>query len=324
MLRGGQAAAAARSAASSARRSYATAPVPVELSFEKQAPAAGLGSSQAPLVVLHGLYGSKQNWRSLAKGMASKLGRDLYTLDLRNHGASPHKRECSYEDLAADVKAFIEERERLSDCIVVGHSMGGKVAMALALGGCDPLSKLVVVDIAPGVGKVSPEFQAYLDAMKAIDDAKVMSRKEADAILQKTEPDLGIRQFLLTNMDRADPSSPYRFRLPLHFLRNAIDEIGHFPYAPGEKVFEKPSLFLKGASPLLVAVRRGVSRGLADSRTRSNFAGAKSKYINSRNIPIIKQFFPNSQLETLDAGHWVHAERPKEFVELLHTFCNKD
>lgn len=116
--------------------------------------------------------------------------------------------------------------------------------------------------------------------------------------------DLGIRQFLLTNMDRADPSSPYRFRLPLHFLRNAIDEIGHFPYAPGEKVFEKPSLFLKGASPLLVAVRRGVSRGLADSRTRSNFAGAKSKYINSRNIPIIKQFFPNSQLETLDAGHW--------------------
>ncbi|GAA5929560.1 hypothetical protein JCM3775_002375 [Rhodotorula graminis] len=297
MLRGGRIATTARSAAPASRRTLATAPVPVELSFEKQAPSAGSGSSRAPLVVLHGLYGSKQNWRSLAKGMAAKLERDIYTLDLRNHGASPHRRECSYEDLAADVKAFIEQRERLSDCVVVGHSMGGKVAMALALGGCEPLSKLVVVDIAPGVGKVSPEFQAYLDAMKAIDDAQVMSRKDADAILAKTEPDLGVRQFLLTNMDRANPSSPYKFRLPLHFLRNAIDEIGHFPYAPGERVFEKPSLFLKGA---------------------------KSKYINSRNIPIIKQFFPDSRLETLDAGHWVHAERPKEFVELLQSFCKEE
>ncbi|GAA5999317.1 uncharacterized protein JCM10292_001198 [Rhodotorula paludigena] len=276
-------------------RTYASAPTPVQLAFEKQAPG-NLTSSKAPLVVLHGLYGSKQNWRSLAKGMAAKLGREVYTLDLRNHGHSPHKRECSYEDLAADVNAFIEKEQKLDDCIVVGHSMGGKVAMALALGGCDALSRLVVVDIAPGVGKISPEFRAYLDAMKEIDDAKVMSRKEADTILQKTEPDLGVRQFLLTNLDRASPSDPYQFRLPLHFLSNAIDEIGHFPYAPGEKVFEKPSLFLKGS---------------------------KSKYINSRNIPIIKQFFPDSQLETLDAGHWVHAEKPKEFVELLDRFCKE-
>ncbi|BGP38161.1 hypothetical protein JCM10449v2_002088 [Rhodotorula kratochvilovae] len=277
----------------STRRTLATAPEAVSLAFEKQAPA-GTTASGAPLVVLHGLYGSKQNWRSLAKGMAARLGRDVFTLDLRNHGTSPHKRECSYEDLAADVRAFIQDEQRLDDCIVVGHSMGGKVAMALALGGCEPLSKLVVVDIAPGVGKVSPEFQAYLDAMKEINEAKVMSRKEADAIMQKVEPDLGVRQFLLTNLDRADPSSPYQFRLPLDFLNNAIGEIGHFPYAPGEKVFNKPSLFLKGK---------------------------KSKYINSRNIPLIKQFFPSSQLEVLNAGHWVHAERPKEFVELLDRFC---
>ncbi|BGP46256.1 hypothetical protein JCM10450v2_002096 [Rhodotorula kratochvilovae] len=286
-------AAAAEPELPSARRTLATAPEAVSLAFEKQAPA-GTTASGAPLVVLHGLYGSKQNWRSLAKGMAARLARDVFTLDLRNHGTSPHKRECSYEDLAADVRAFIQDEQRLDDCIVVGHSMGGKVAMALALGGCEPLSKLVVVDIAPGVGKVSPEFQAYLDAMKEINEAKVMSRKEADAIMQKVEPDLGVRQFLLTNLDRADPSSPYQFRLPLDFLSNAIGEIGHFPYTPGEKVFDKPSLFLKGK---------------------------KSKYINSRNIPLIKQFFPSSQLEVLDAGHWVHAERPKEFVELLDRFC---
>ncbi|GAA5822034.1 hypothetical protein JCM3770_002258 [Rhodotorula araucariae] len=285
-----------RLAAPSAQRTLATVPEAVSLAFEKQATAAGSGGSAAPLVVLHGLYGSKQNWRSLAKGMATRLGRDVFTLDLRNHGASPHRRECSYEDLAADVRVFIQDEQRFNDCIVVGHSMGGKVAMALALGGCEPLSKLVVVDIAPGVGKVSPEFQAYLDAMKEIDEAKVMSRKDADVILQKVEPDLGVRQFLLTNLDRASPSSPYKFRLPLSFLRNAIDEIGHFPYAPGEKVFDKPSLFLKGS---------------------------KSKYINSRNIPLIRQFFPSSRLETLDAGHWVHAERPKEFVNLLDEFCKE-
>lgn len=141
----------------------------------------------------------------------------------------------------------------------------------------------VVVDIAPGIGKISPEFRAYLDAMKEIDEAKVSSRKEADSILHKTEPvrpsfpsrppllplyptlflfsplnsvpveqDLGVRQFLLTNLDRASPSSPYKFRLPLEYLNNAIEEIGHFPYAPGEKVYEKPTLFLKGSFPFLL------------------------------------------------------------------------
>ncbi|GAA6059669.1 hypothetical protein JCM10212_000056 [Sporobolomyces blumeae] len=284
-----------RGAAAAQSRLSSTASGPVRLAFESQLPN-GESSSKAPLVVLHGLYGSKQNWRSLAKGMAAKLGREVFTLDLRNHGHSPHVRECAYDDLAGDVKAFIEQEQKLDDCVVVGHSMGGKVAMALALGGCDALSKLVVVDIAPGVGKISPEFQAYLDAMKEIDAAKVHSRKEADSILSKTEPDLGVRQFLLTNLDRAAPSDPYKFRLPLDFLHNAIGEMGAFPYAPGEKIYDRPSLFLKGS---------------------------RSKYINKRNIPVISQFFPNSRIETLEAGHWVHAEKPKEFVELLDGFLRE-
>lgn len=163
---------------------------------------------------------------------------------------------------------------------------------------------LAVVDISPAVGKISPEFQAYINAMHQIQDAKVQSRKEADDLLQETEPvrflarsrfkssprekkvslhhrggaswvqlnttsisdlwenkknpdsrfwcplqqDLSVRQFLLTNLDRASPSDPYHFRIPLPFLQNAIDEIGAFPYTPGERVYEKPSLFLKGAA----------------------------------------------------------------------------
>lgn len=140
-------AAAARARARSQLRHYAVpaaAPEPVQLSSEKHA--APSSSSQAPVIVLHGLFGSKQNWRSLAKGMAQRLDRDIITLvrllcfchgcgecidnprpppvqDLRNHGQSPHRRECSYEDLAADVQAFIEQEEKLSDCVVVGHSM---------------------------------------------------------------------------------------------------------------------------------------------------------------------------------------------------------
>ena len=97
-------------------------------------------------------------------------------------------------------------------------------------------------------------------------------------------------------MDRASGSEPYKFRIPLHFLRKAIDGIGDFPFEAGKVTWDKPSLFIKGA---------------------------KSKYINKRNTPLISQFFPNSRLETLDTGHWVHAERPKEFVDLVAGFCDE-
>ncbi|KAL8290008.1 hypothetical protein RQP46_002947 [Phenoliferia psychrophenolica] len=188
----------------------------------------------------------------------------------------------------------MEERQ-LEDVTVIGHSMGGKVAMALALRPTAALSRLVVVDMAPGVGKISPEFGAYLKGMQEITAAKVFNRKEADAILSKYESDLGVRQFLLTNLSRETPTSPYGFRLPLDFLEAAIGEIGEFPYASGSGTkWEGKALFLKGA---------------------------KSKYINRKNIPLIEEFFPNMKLITLDAGHWVHAERPKEFMDAVAEFC---
>ncbi|KAK4706015.1 hypothetical protein P7C70_g188, partial [Phenoliferia sp. Uapishka_3] len=247
-----------------------------------------------PVVILHGLYGSKQNWRSLAKGMANRLERDVHALDLRNHGESPHSPHATYRDMSGDVAAFLEERS-LEDVTVIGHSMGGKVAMALALRPTPALSRLVVVDMAPGIGKISPEFGAYLKGMQEVTEAKVHSRKEADDILSKYESDLGVRQFLLTNLSRETSTSPYGFRLPLSYLQDALGEIGEFPYEVGAGTkWEGPALFIKGA---------------------------KSKYINRKNIPLIKEFFPNMKLSTLEAGHWVHAERPKEFMDAVAEFC---
>lgn len=123
--------------------------------------------------------------------------------------------------------------------------------------------------------------------------------------LDRLTQDLGVRQFLLTNLDRGSPSDPYRFRLPLHYLANAIGEIGNFPYQPGERVFEQPSLFLKGeSSPPLAAGRLPSACESITNDELACWTGSRSKYINSRNIPLIKQFFPNSQLETLETGHW--------------------
>ncbi|ORY73634.1 Alpha/Beta hydrolase protein [Leucosporidium creatinivorum] len=247
-----------------------------------------------PLVILHGLFGSKQNWRSLARGLAAKTGREVHALDLRNHGTSPHAKDASYSALAGDVATFLEEK-KLENITLLGHSMGGKVAMALALRPHEAIERLIVVDISPAVGKISPEFTQYLDAMKAIDAANVSSRKEADELLAKTEPDFGVRSFLLTNLEKSPSSSYYKFRLPLHYFSDAIEEIGGFPYQLGETKFEGPTLVFKGES--------------------------RSKYINRRNIPSLEGFFPNMQLKTLETGHWVHAEKPKEFADDVVEFC---
>ena len=228
------------------KRRLTTASRPLALASDYYSP-----SKQArggPVVILHGLYGSKQNWRSLAKGMSNRLERDVHALvrplfilglcgqqtltsecqDLRNHGDSPHSPDASYLDLSGDVAAFIEDRQ-LKDVTVVGHSMYARplrvreivksrltrstrrqgwksrhvagsaphsyphqarwfVAFAQAFGnGAEPF-QFQVVDMAPGVGKISPEFGAYLKGMQEITEAKVFNRKEADAILTKYEP----------------------------------------------------------------------------------------------------------------------------------------
>ncbi|KAJ3559155.1 hypothetical protein NP233_g11337 [Leucocoprinus birnbaumii] len=273
----------------------------IALDFQKYS-APGIDDNEGPVVILHGLFGSKRNWNSLARGFNSSLNRPIYTLDLRNHGTSPHVPGMSYAEMAQDVLEFID-KHKLRKTTIIGHSMGGKVAMAIALDPhleTDPsiLENLIAVDIAPVKAKLSTEFRGYLEAMRRIENEKVKTRKEAMAILSEYETNPGIQAFLLTNLETASSDRPYaKFRIPIDIIAESASDIGDFSYSLGERTWEGRTLFIKGA---------------------------KSAYINRHGIPLIQSFFPNYVLKSLDTGHLVHAERPEEFKQLVErTYFNR-
>ncbi|KAG6900339.1 hypothetical protein C0993_012296 [Termitomyces sp. T159_Od127] len=159
------------------------------------------------------------------------------------------------------------------------------------------LSKLIVVDVAPTRAELSPEFKGYVEAMQKIERLKLRTRKEALQVLEDYETDMTVRQFLLTNLNPLTPNEPFaKFRVPLDTLRIAIPEIGSFPYVTGERQWNGPTLFIKGSH---------------------------SAYINKHSLAPIESFFPKSQFETLDAGHWVHGDRPVEFKKLVEDFIGR-
>jgi len=238
----------------------------------------------------------RRNWLSLSKAFHRDLQQPVYTLDLRNHGSSPHARPMNYEAMTTDVLHFLRSHSLLNVSLL-GHSMGGKVAMAVALSPelpTDAIEHLIVADIAPSSAALSTEFQGYIEAMHKIEQTKINSRREAQDILAPYEPDPMTRAFLLTNLDAA--SQPFKFRVPLDIIGSSIPDLGSFPHQPGERSWHGKTLFVKGA---------------------------KSKYINKNNIPIAKEFFPIMSLETLDTGHWVHAEKPNEFKKIVVDFVTR-
>ncbi|TBU50464.1 alpha/beta-hydrolase [Dichomitus squalens] len=281
-------------------RAASSAVSPVELHYDKVVPPDG-NETDRPLVILHGLFGTKRNFASLSKAFVKDLGRPVYALDLRNHGTSPHAEPHTNSAMAADVLHFFQTH-RLTNISLLGHSMGGKVAMTVAL---DPdlprelLAHLIVADIAPARAALSPEFQGYIEAMKKIEANGVKTRQEADRVLKPYEQDPMIRAFLLTNLEHqsAHHQRPLKFRVPVGLLGDSIPDLGDFPWSPGERTFDGPTLFIKGK---------------------------KSKYINRHNIDTVKAFFPNMVLEELDAGHMVHAERPNEFKALVTNFIQSN
>ena len=202
----------------------------------------------------------------------------VYALDLRNHGDSPHIKRHDYDAMAADVEAFIETHGLPASTVLLGHSMGAKTAMAVALRRPELVGRVVAVDNAPIEATLASSFGTYVRAMRVIEGSHVKRQSEADAILARDEPDVAVRQFLLTNLVR-NPAAPdeLHFRVPIAILGRALDTVGGFPYHPDTVRCTKPALFVRGK---------------------------KSHYVPDEVIPIIGRFFPLFTLKDVDAGHW--------------------
>ncbi|MEQ8226902.1 MAG: alpha/beta fold hydrolase [Rhodospirillales bacterium] len=255
-------------------------PSPVSLAFSET-------GDGAPLLILHGLFGSKRNWGGIAKALAA--GRRVICLDLRNHGESPWDATMTYPALAADVAHFIQTHD-LGPVDMIGHSMGGKAAMTLALAHPELLKTLTVVDIAPAPSPGT--FIHYVEALKAMDLAQVTSRKDADALLAPTEGNPGIRAFLLQNLEST--SDGYAWRVNLEALSAAMADLLNFDTPPQGQSYDGPALFL---------------------------AGGASDYIQPQHHAEIQRLFPAARIENLPGiGHWAHAEAPELFLQHVTGF----
>jgi esterase len=240
-----------------------------------------------PVAILHGLFGSGRNWRSIAQQLA--LRHHILAFDLRNHGGSPWADGMSYREMVEDLRAAFDRR-RIVRPALLGHSMGGKVAMLAALLYPAEVDRLVAVDIAPAPNP--PTLLSYVRALCAADLAGVTRRSEADTKLAAAVPNAAERAFLLQNLVVGDGTA--HWRLNLEAIEREFPDIVGFPELPANTAYGGPTLFV---------------------------AGARSNYIRQDHEPIIRRLFPRARITRIDgAGHWVHAEQPKSFIETVSPF----
>jgi pimeloyl-ACP methyl ester carboxylesterase len=245
-----------------------------------------LGEGPKTLIILHGLFGSSDNWLTIGRQLSEDY--KIYILDQRNHGDSPHDGMHTYTAMAEDLKEFID-KHAIKNPHIMGHSMGGKTAMTFAVKYPDLFDKLIIVDIAPKDYPV--HHDQILEGLKNLDLTKVKTRGDADKQLAAYVPEQGVRQFLLKNLQR-DGNKGYSWKINLQVLDESIEEISQSRINPISK--EKPVLFL---------------------------GGENSNYIQAQDDSLIKQFFPGAQIEMIaDAGHWIHAEQPEAFLDQVQKF----
>lgn len=245
----------------------------------------GNDGSLPPLLIVHGLFGSARNWGAIQRRLAED--RRVMAIDQRNHGQSPWAPTQTYADMAGDLAEVIESEG--VPCDVVGHSMGGKAAMMLALTRPDLVNRLVVADIAPVAYGHSNRH--LVRAMEGLDLTGLSQRGEADRRLEPLVPDPGTRAFLLQSLDLKD--NPPRWRLNLPVLDAEMDKIVGWPDGVTGS-YDGPTLFL---------------------------SGALSDYVRPNHREAIKALFPRAVLAKLPgAGHWLHADKPREFEAAVRAF----
>lgn len=243
------------------------------------------GQSGSPtLVILHGFFASSRNWRQIARTLAVHY--HIYVLDLRNHGASGHYFVMDYPSMVEDVRLFLDEHH-LGSAHILGHSMGGKVAMWFALIYPERINKLIVVDISPVSYRHS--FDNLILALKQLPLDTLTNRKQADDLLSNAIPESSFRQFLLQNLILKE--NKYQWRINLDIFANNADHIIAFPETEEVDSYSEAVLFL---------------------------AGETSSYITKASVSTL---FPKAKIKTImDAGHWVQAEQPQAFCLAVNEF----
>ncbi|TGD44279.1 alpha/beta fold hydrolase [Pseudotabrizicola sediminis] len=242
-------------------------------------------SDAPPLVIAHGLYGSARNWGVIARRLADV--RDVVAVDMRNHGDSPQVPVHGYPEMAADLAEVIHSLGGKVD--LLGHSMGGKAAMQLALTGGAQVGRLVVADIAPVA--YSHDQSHHAQAMQALDLTGITTRGEADKRLAQTIEDASLRAFFLQSLDMKATGGP-RWRLNLPVLESEMPKIVGWPGTTGQ--FDGPTLFLTGAD---------------------------SHYVKPEYRDTIRALFPSARFAKIPGtGHWLHAEKPREFEDTVRVF----
>ncbi|SDS62449.1 alpha/beta fold hydrolase [Winogradskyella sediminis] len=242
-----------------------------------------------PFIILHGFLGMGDNWKTLAKHF-SESDFEVHLVDQRNHGRSFHSNEFDYDLMADDLKRYCEDK-KLSDIIVLGHSMGGKTAMLFAAKFPKLVHKLIVADISPRYYPVHHE--SILEGLSSLDFSTITSRGEADDALSHYVHETGTRLFLLKNLYWVEKGQ-LGLRINLKVLRENVSEVGEA--LPVHATFQKDTLFLRGD---------------------------RSEYIGEADEAIIHRHFPNSKIISIsNAGHWLHAENPKEFYIAVMNFVS--
>ncbi len=248
----------------------------------------GFGSSGKPVIILHGLFGSAANWTSIARRLADRYR--VIAANLRNHGGSPYATTMSYHDMAADVRALMD-RLGLSQVTLIGHSLGGKVAMQLALETPERVSMLVVVDIAPV--SYRHNYSSILRAMERLDLSQIRRRTDADAELRRSIADDGLRLFLLHNLVTTEGG--FRWQVNLDAIGKEMAALVSFPSDTVDR-YEGPTLFL---------------------------SGEYSDYITPAHLHLIRRLFPHARVQTIaGSSHWLHVEQPETFLARVGGFLS--
>ncbi len=251
--------------------------------------------SGRPLLILHGLYGSGDNWYTVGRALSQQY--QVFLIDLRNHGSSPHHPEMNYDVMIKDLKEFIDER-RLNEIYLAGHSMGGKIAMGYTLQNPNKIAKLIVIDIAmrsyDTTGNFSQEVKTHqkiIESLAKLDISGSRSRSDIDDQLSAYLSQKSLRDFILKNLKRNKRGELY-WSLNIEALRNNLSKILQ-GIDPDNRIFERPVLLIKGK---------------------------KSVYVNIKDQEILRNAFPLIRIEEFNTGHWVHAEQPEKTIKLIEEF----